>query len=344
MSRVAGLTLGWVADQLVGDPTRWHPVAGLGSLARALETRTYAAHRAHGVAHLALIVVPLTGAALALERATKRHTVGHTLVMATATWTVLGGRSLTREAAAVEAHLRAGDLIDARRQVGRIVGRRTEALDESGVARACLESLAENTSDAVVAPLLWGAALGLPGLAAYRVVNTLDAMIGHRSDRYREFGWAAAKLDDALNWVPARVAGVLAAAAAPLSRGAGSPLTALIAIRRDGHHHPSPNGGVVEAAFAGALGVRLGGVNDYGGVLEDRGTLGRGRPAVAEDIEPGRRLSWWVQVDSLALAAAIAGLTRRRLTRRGRAVGVFRTAPVPDSRKPSDQLAGPQHS
>lgn len=313
MSRVAGLTLGWVADQLVGDPTRWHPVAGLGSLARALETRTYAAHRAHGVAHLTLTVVPLTGAAVALERATRRHTVAHTLVMAAATWTVLGGRSLTREAAAVEAQLRAGDLLAARRQVGRIVGRRTEALDESGVARACLESLAENTSDAVVAPLLWGAALGLPGLAAYRVINTLDAMIGHRSDRYLEFGWAAARLDDLLNWLPARVAGVMAAAAAPLSGGTGSPTAALTAMRRDAHHHPSPNGGVIEAAFAGAIGVRLGGVNDYGGVLEDRGTLGHGRPAVAADLEPGRRLSWWVQLGSLAVAAGLVG--RRRTVR-----------------------------
>ncbi|EWT07041.1 cobalamin biosynthesis protein CobD [Intrasporangium chromatireducens Q5-1] len=315
MSRAAGLALGWLADQVLGDPARWHPVAGFGSLARTLETRMYAAHRGHGVAHLALLALPLTGAVAALERATRRHGIGHTLVVAASTWTVLGGRSLLREAEAVEERLRAADLPGARAQVGRIVGRSTASLDEVGVARACLESLAENTSDAVVAPLLWGAVLGTPGLVAYRVVNTLDAMVGHRSERYREFGWAAARLDDLLNWVPARVAALLAAAAAPLAGGTGSAAEAVAAVRRDARHHPSPNGGVVEASFAGALGVVLGGVNDYGGVLEDRGTLGAGRPATPADVEPGRRLAWWVQAGSagVVVGAAHALSARRRV-------------------------------
>ena len=176
---------------------------------------------------------------------------------------MLGGRSLARAATAVAGPLAAGDLAGARAQVRHLVGRDVAELSESEVARAAVESVAENSSDAVVAPLLWGAALGIPGLLGYRAVNTLDAMIGHRSPRYERFGWAAARLDDLANWVPARVAG-LAAAVAALQVG-GSPTTVLRVVRRDAGQHPSPNAGVVEAAFAGALGIRLGGRNVYRG-------------------------------------------------------------------------------
>jgi adenosylcobinamide-phosphate synthase len=174
-------------------------------------------------------------------------------------------------------------------------------------------AVAENTSDAVVAPLLWGAVAGLPGLAAYRAVNTLDAMVGHRSARYLRFGWASARLDDLANWVPARVTAALTAACAPLVTGA-RPVAVLNVVSRDGGHHPSPNAGWCEAAFAAALGVRLGGTNVYAGVAETRPylngrDLGDGRPPEPEDIRRAVALSRAVTLTGTALAVLIAVLT-----------------------------------
>ncbi len=312
MSRAAGLALGWLADAVVGDPRRGHPVSGFGSVAIRLEAHTYAPRRSRGVVHL----VALAGGALALgwvvERSSRRHAAVHTLVTAAATWAVLGGRSLIREAMIIDDQLRADDLGAARRQVRNLVGRDTSALDAAEVARACVESVAENTSDAVVAPLVWGAAFGVPGLLGYRAVNTLDAMIGHRSERYTEFGWGAARLDDLVNWAPARLSGILALVLSP-GVGHGTRRESLSAIRRDAPAHPSPNGGVVEAAFAGALGVSLGGTNRYDGRAENRGRLGGGRPADVDDIEPATRLAR--RVSSAALAVAVTasfGLERTR--------------------------------
>ena len=171
------------------------------------------------------------------------------------------------------------------------------------MARATIESVAENTSDAVVAPLLWGAVAGPAGLLGYRAVNTLDAMVGHRSPRYARFGWAAARLDDLANLVPARVTALLAAT--------HDPRPALRAWRRDAPHHPSPNAGAVEAAFAGALGVRLGGVNRYGDEVQDRGFLGDGRAPEPSDIGQATRLAERVSLMALALAA-LAATARRR--------------------------------
>ncbi len=311
MSRSVGLLLGWALDQVFGDPRRWHPVAGFGSAATALEQRTYAVRRARGVAHVALLVGATAGLGVVAERSTRRSDVAHTLVTAAATWAVLGGRSLTREASTIDGQLRRGDLEAARVQVRHLVGRDTTRLDADEVARACIESLAENTSDAVVAPLLWGALLGVPGLLGYRAVNTLDAMVGHRNDRYREFGWAAARLDDVVNWVPARVAAALALASAGSRERA---VAGWAAVRRDAPAHPSPNGGVVEAAFAGVLGVRLGGSNVYDGESEDRGTLGAGPAATARDIAPATRLARRVSAGSLAVAVmwSVRGRPRRR--------------------------------
>jgi adenosylcobinamide-phosphate synthase len=181
-----------------------------------------------------------------------------------------------------------------------LVGRDTARLSEEEVTRATVESVAENTSDAVVAPLFWGGLGGIPGLLGYRSVNTLDAMIGHRSPRYVRFGWAAARLDDAANWLPARLAGLLTIAMAPVV--GGSSAAAWRAWRRDAWQHPSPNAGVVEAAFAGALGVRLGGRNVYAGLTEERGTLGDGRPVEVADITRATRLSRLVSAGGLAVA------------------------------------------
>jgi adenosylcobinamide-phosphate synthase len=169
-----------------------------------------------------------------------------------------------------------------------------------------VESVAENASDAIVAPLLWGAAAGLPGLLGYRAVNTLDAMIGHRSPRYLRFGWAAARLDDLANWVPARLAALAAAAWAPLVGGTAQ--SAIAVVRRDAGRHPSPNAGIVEAAFAGALDVQLGGQNAYHGTVEDRGVLGNGRPVAVADIARACRLAAAVSASALAAAILIRGL------------------------------------
>ncbi|GAA2485560.1 cobalamin biosynthesis protein [Terrabacter carboxydivorans] len=314
MSRALGLALGWLLDQALGDPRRWHPVAGFGSAASSLEKRTYAGSRVNGAAHVALLVTSTTVLGVAVERATRRHRSAHTLVTAAATWAVLGGRSLTREASTIDGQLRRGDLDAARVQVRNLVGRETSALEADEVARACIESLAENTSDAVVAPLLWGGLLGVPGLLGYRAVNTLDAMVGHRNERYREFGWAAARLDDVVNWIPARVAAALTLVS---SGSRGRAAHARDAIRRDAPAHPSPNGGVVEAAFAGVLGVRLGGSNTYDGRSEDRGTLGDGPAAGVQDIARGSRLAQRVSAGSLALAVAVV-VAVEALSARGR--------------------------
>nr|WP_240757578.1 cobalamin biosynthesis protein [Nakamurella flava] len=302
----AGLLLGHAADLCFGDPRRGHPVAGFGQAAAALERLSYRDDRASGALHVLVLVGVVTAAGRLVERAVRDHPVARTAVVALATWTVLGGRSLSREADAVAAHLERDDLPAARERVTHLVGRDPRQLDAAQIARATVESVAENTSDAVVAPLLWGAVAGVPGLLGYRAVNTLDAMIGHRSPRYSRFGWAAARLDDVVNVVPARLAAALTAAAAPVVRG--RPTRALRAVRRDAHRHPSPNAGPVEAAFAGALGVQLGGVNVYHGVVEDRGTLGDGPAPTVDDIGRARRLARWVGIASAAAAAGLAGV------------------------------------
>ena len=298
-----GLGLGYLADQVFGDPQRWHPVAGFGRLATWLEQRTYSDGRLPGAAHTVLLVGATVGLGALAERAGAGRPLTKIILSGLASWTVLGRHSLAGTASAVAGPLAAGDLAGARSQVGRLVGRDTAGLSESEVARATVESVAENTSDAVVAPLLWGAFAGIPGLLGYRAVNTLDAMIGHRSPRYERFGWAAARLDDLANWVPARVAALAAALAAQLV--GGSPRLVLRVVRRDAGQHPSPNAGVVEAAFAGGLGIRLGGLNAYRGQVEQRGVLGDGPAAAASDIPRANRLASAVSLIALALAVLI---------------------------------------
>jgi adenosylcobinamide-phosphate synthase len=298
-ARALGLLLGALADAALGDPRRWHPVAGFGTLAARLERRTWADARGPGVVHVVVCVgAPVLAGAL-VQRAT-RTTLARVLVTAAATWAVLGARSLALEGTALHRSLADGNLPAARRRLPHLVGRDPSGLDADEIARAAAESVAENTSDAVVAPLLWGAVAGVPGLVGYRAVNTLDAMIGHHTPRYARFGWAAARLDDLANLVPARVTALLAAAAS------GRPGSALTAWRRDAGRHPSPNAGPVEAAFAGGLGVRLGGRNVYGGRAQDRGTLGDGPPVSAADLPRVVRLAVRVDVAATLLAAALA--------------------------------------
>jgi adenosylcobinamide-phosphate synthase len=273
-------------------------VAGFGQAAAALEDRLHADSRARGVVHVALLVGATTYAG--------RRLGDRTLATAAATWVVLGGRSLDREAAAVQALLDEGLLPDARQRLTHLVGRDPRHLDESEVARAVVESLAENTSDAVVAPLFWGALLGPAGLLGHRAANTLDAMVGHRSARYERFGWAAARLDDLLNLPGSRLTAALTVLLGPDVRGA------VRAWRRDAAGHPSPNAGPVEAAFAGALGVRLGGSNTYGDRVEHRAILGDGAGAGRHDVLRARRLAARVDVAALIVLLPIAARRRRR--------------------------------
>jgi adenosylcobinamide-phosphate synthase len=308
-----GLVLGFALDALAGDPRRAHPVALFGSAASRVENLVWADSRKHGVVFTAACVSPVAVAGLAVQQLAGRSRVAGAAVAAATTWTVLGGTSLAAEASGMARAIEAGDLDSARRRLPALCGRDASDLGAAELARATVESLAENTSDAVVAPLLWGAACGLPGLLGYRAVNTLDAMVGHHSPRYERFGWAAARLDDAANLLPARVTGLLAAALAPAV--GGSTRRALRTMRRDGAAHPSPNGGRCEAAFAGALDVRLGGINNYQGRIERRGTLGDGPPPGAADIARAVRLSRLVSAAAVVLATVMACILPRRWIR-----------------------------
>ena len=304
----AGLAMGVALDALFGDPRRGHPVAAFGRAAAALEARDYADSRRRGAAHAAACVLAVAAPAVALHRRTRGRPPCQAAAVATAVWAVTGARSLHREAERAWSSLRRRDLAAARAVLPSLCGRDPASLDAAGIARAVVESVAENTSDAVVAPLLWGAVAGIPGLVAYRAVNTLDAMVGHRSARYLRFGWASARLDDVANWIPARVTAALAAACSPLVTGA-SPVSVLNVVRRDGGRHPSPNAGRCEAAFAAALGVRLGGTNVYAGVAEARPNLGEGRAPEPEDIRRAIALSRAVTASATALAVLLALLT-----------------------------------
>jgi adenosylcobinamide-phosphate synthase len=278
MARSGGLAVAFAADELLGDPARWHPVAGFGKLAAALEGRLYRDSRAAGAMHTALLVVPMGLGARVLERWLSPRL--RTPLLAVAAWASLGGRTLRRTALRMADLVDAGDLEQARALAPTLVARRAGCLDGPELVRAAVESVAENTGDAVAGPLLWATVAGSPGVLAHRAVNTLDAMVGYRSQRYRNFGWCAARLDDALAWPAARAAAAATVAAAAAC--GEHPRGSLRALRTDAASHPSPNAGLLEAAFAGALNVTLGGINDYGGTPEHRPLIGDGpRPDTA---------------------------------------------------------------
>ncbi len=265
-----GATVGLIGDRILGDPRRGHPVAAFGRAAAAVERALWRDDRARGVVHT---LVCAGGAAavgaLGARAVRSRPAAARIALTAAATWAVVGGTSLGREAVSVY-----------KRQV--------------------VESVAENTSDAVVGALVWGAAAGVPGLLAFRAVNTLDAMVGHKSPRHLRYGWASARLDDLAGWPGARLTALAAVLAGPDRLGA------VRAWRADAGRHPSPNAGPVEASFAGALGVRLGGTLSYGGRVEHRAVLNgaAGRPVEIADIERAVRLSQ--RVTWLALGTCVA--------------------------------------
>lgn len=310
------LLAAWVLDAALGDP-RWipwpHPVVLVGRAAGRLEARlrgpgsSTAGLLGRGALFWLLSVAGAAAAAWALlaAAAAVHPWLGRAAGVYLA-YACLATRALDAEARAVAEALEEGALPEARRRVARIVGRDTADLPEPEVARAAVESVAESASDGVVAPLFFLVAGGLLGCGpvlavAYKAVNTLDSLVGHRDERYEHFGKVSARADDAANWLPARATGLLAAAGAQALWGRGG--DALRIARRDGRRHASPNAGVPEAAFAGALGVQLGGANTYGGVPVEAPRIGDPGPALsASHVRASLRLLW-----TLSAAAALAG-------------------------------------
>jgi adenosylcobinamide-phosphate synthase len=308
-TRVVGVLAGYLADLVLADPRRGHPVAGFGAAAAAVERVTYRDTRIAGAAHVVVLVgaVSLLGSAVQRD-ARRRGPRWSVAATAVATWIALGGASLARTGLAVSDLLSRDDVDGAKRLLPSLCGRDPAQLDAAGLTRASLESVAENTSDAHVAPLLWATVGGVPAVLGYRAVNTLDSMVGHHSPRYVRFGWAAARLDDAANYLAARLTAALVVLCAPVV--GGSPSGAVRAWRRDAARHPSPNAGVVEAAFAGALGVRLGGPTQYQYELQIRPTLGEGMPPSVADLRRAVRLSRTVQAGATLLCLAVSAAVR----------------------------------
>jgi adenosylcobinamide-phosphate synthase len=281
--------LGIMADAVMGEPpASVHPVRMFGTSMQRVEHVLYRDTRGAGAVHA------LTGTTLGVGAGAS---VGSTAV---ATYLAVAGRALGTIALEVRDTLGSSDLERARALLPSLVGRDPSGLDREDVARAVVESVAENTVDAVVAPAVWAAAAGAPGALGYRALNTLDSMVGHRSPRYERFGWASARLDDAAAYLPARLTAVLVAAVRPRAA-----VEIWRAVHLQAPLHPSPNAGVAEAAFAAALGIRLGGTNRYGDETEHRPALGRGRPPEVTDIARAVQLSDAV---TTALVALLTGV------------------------------------
>lgn len=307
MSFAAMMLVAMGLDLLLGWPAALyarigHPVTWIGALIGVLDRRWNVAgrwRRGRGVAAAGVAIGLAALAGLVAQAALPAGWPG-IVIGGVLAWPLVALRSMHDHVAAVARPLAAGDLQAARGAVAMIVGRDPAQLDQAGVARAALESLAENSSDGIVAPLFWGVVAGLPGIAAYKAINTLDSMIGHRTPRHEAFGWASARIDDGANLIPARLTGVIFAAVSGRSRGA------LAVMGRDARAHRSPNAGWPEAAMAGALGVRLSGPRIYGDRVADEPWLNGACP----DPTPAdlcRGLALYVRA-MLALAALIGAL------------------------------------
>ncbi len=321
-ANAAGLLLGAALDSVLGG-SRTSTV--ISAAAGRLERQVYQPQRRAGARYTALAVGFPVAAAGAVALATRHRPVARALAMTLATWVVLDGRALRRESLALGLELTADDLTGARARLPQLCADDPGQLDTPGLVRTTVSSLAGRTSDAVVAPLCWGAVLGLPGLVGYRIVDTLDAIVGHRTEHYRRFGWSAARLDDLANLVPSRLTAILTVATARMV--GGSSAAALSTWSRDRRRRPGPNAGQGPAAMAGALGVRLTGrVDDNrygddpgsaGGESAERGHGGRAgaRPPVPDDIPRAVWLSTAVGAVTAVLAAghALAAPARRAL-------------------------------
>ncbi|MEZ5750470.1 MAG: adenosylcobinamide-phosphate synthase CbiB [Paracoccaceae bacterium] len=295
MSFAGAMVLAMLIDRAIGWPDALffrigHPVTWLGRLINALDRRLNKRQRWQGVLALGIVLVVVLGLSLLVQSLLPDTWVG-TLALAVLAWPLVAIKSMQDHVLAVIRPLAAGDLPGARFAVSMIVGRNPDTLDEAGIARAATESLAENTSDGIVAPLFWGVVAGLPGIAGYKAINTLDSMVGHKNDRFLQFGWASARLDDWVNLIPARLTGVLFALAS------GHPRRAFACMQRDARKHRSPNAGWPEAAMAGALGARLSGPRVYDGKPSAEPWVNEGAP----DPTPGDMLRG-LRIYRLALA------------------------------------------
>ena len=309
------LLLACALDAAVGDP-RWlpHPVRGMSHLIVWFERAIRSAWTGPGALRVA-------GIALALGLPLFAFLLGDTLITAGAVidervgrgvgiflaCTTLAWRDLVDHVGAVIGSLKTGSLANARNAVSLIVGRDTDRLSEPELVRATIETIAESASDGVIAPLLYLAVGGAPLALAYKAVSTLDSMVGHRNDQYRDFGWASARLDDLVNWIPARVTAALTVVAAGFSmQGMRCAVRSASVFWRDGHKHPSPNSGRPEAAMAGALGIQLGGLNFYDGLPSERPRLGdEGETLAVKHIAQAKRT---MTIAYLFAVAGVAGL------------------------------------
>lgn len=299
------LTTALLLDRFLGDPDwLWkrvpHPVALFGKALEIADKNfnrggdTPLAKRRNGFLAVIVLLFAAAAAGVALHWAFLRAGWMALALEAVTVSVFLAQKSLADHVSAVAVALKNDGLTGGRRAVSMIVGRNPDGLDEAGVCRAAIESLAENSSDGVVAPALWYLIAGLPGLFAYKMLNTADSMIGHLNERHRDFGRFAAKLDDAANWIPARLTGLLICASAALTGGAGRGKKALAIMLRDARQHRSPNAGWPEVAMAGALGLALGGPRQYGADFVNEPVLnGSGRRgARADDISQALRHFW----------------------------------------------------
>ncbi|MBN1929184.1 MAG: cobalamin biosynthesis protein [Chlorobiaceae bacterium] len=304
------MPLAFLLDLLLGDP-QWfpHPVRLVGRLASGTEAlfraMTFLPLRMAGALTAALVITSTVVTVLALQvLALLLHPAAGVAVSVLLLYFAIAPRDLYDHAAAVRDALRAGDLELARRKVAMMVGRDTASLDEEGVARAAVESVAENTSDGVTAPLFYGLLFGPAGAWLYKASNTLDSMFGYRNERYREFGWASARFDDLLNYLPSRLTVLAVAAAAFILRL--DPAGAFRSVKAGAKLHESPNAGYPEAAFAGALGVKLGGERSYGGFTRTVPTLGLRNGAMdADTITRAMRLMYGTSALFVAAGAGI---------------------------------------
>lgn len=326
------LIMAFTLDLIVGDPRRLpHPVRLIGSAIGATErilrraVSSPSAERAAGIALVIVITAPVYLLTDYIVQLLDRFSEQVSLIAGTAalvvlTATTLATHGLLRAAGLVVTSIREGRLDSARRHVSMIVGRDTGGLSEKGVLRATIETLAENLSDGIVAPLFYLAIGGLPLAMAYKAINTLDSMVGYKNERYRCFGWAAARVDDAASYVPARITGLIIAVSAFLNacvkdsrNGVAVFRRSLAVMARDGRKHPSPNSGVPEAAMAGAIGVALGGPSTYGGVLSDKPVIGD--PWREDYLQASEEAMRLVMVSAvIAAAAAFTAIATRGMS------------------------------
>ncbi|MEO5614098.1 MAG: adenosylcobinamide-phosphate synthase CbiB [Cypionkella sp.] len=310
MSFAAMMLVAMVLDSAIGWPARLyavigHPVTWIGALIRWLDLALNhdaapdLSRRIAGVATALVVIGGTGGLAWALQSALPVGWLG-ILIGGVLAWPLLALRAMYAHVAAVVCPLQNNDLAQARLAVSMIVGRNAAVLDEAGVARAAMESLAENTSDGIVAPLFWGAIFGLPGIAAYKAINTLDSMIGHRTPRFEAFGWASARIDDLVNLIPARLTGAVFALVSTAPRQAAK------VMWRDAGLHRSPNAGWPEAAMAAGLAVRLSGPRVYADRVAEEPWVNAGAPdPTAIDLQRG--LALYVRA-MFVLGAALLGL------------------------------------